>query len=127
MVRIAPNELSFAGAKAFKDIYNQTGEATFVKSTFYKTSNFEASDIIGESDVQVHANMRRLWARGFSAQALQQHEDLEQRYVDLAIKQMGQHGQGPAGIDIVSWFNFMTFDIIGELVFGESFGATASG
>lgn len=28
---------------------------------------------------------------------------------------------------MVGWFNFMTFDIIGELVFGESFGSTERG
>jgi cytochrome P450 len=127
VVRIMPNELSFASAASNKDIYGQTGAATFVKSTFYKTSNFDASDIIGESDVTVHANMRRIWAHGFSQQALQKHEELEQKYVDLFINQIGKYGDSGKGIDLTEWFNFLTFDIIGELVFGEGFGATKTG
>lgn len=30
-------------------------------------------------------------------------------------------------VDIVRWFNFATFDIIGDLTFGESFGCLESG
>jgi len=127
VVRIAPHELSFASAAAYKDIYNQTGDKTFVKSKFYKTSNFQSSDIIGESDVQVHAQMRKLWAHGFSARALQEHEELVQQHVNLLVDHIGKYGQALQGINIVDWFNYMTFDIIGELVFGESFGAVAKG
>ena len=71
--------------------------------------------------------MRRLWAHGFSARALQEHEQLEQRYVDLFIRQIEKYGLNPKGIDVCNWFNYMTFDIIGELVFGESFGALENG
>ncbi|GAT24546.1 cytochrome P450 monooxygenase [Aspergillus luchuensis] len=127
VVRIAPNELSFATASAWKDIYNTTGSGTFIKSTFYKVANFEASDIIGESDINEHARMRRLWAFGFSAKALIAHEELEQRYVDLLINQIQKFGSSPQGMNVVDWFNYLTFDIIGELVFGESFGATEKG
>jgi len=125
VVRITPNELSFSSVNAYRDIYTPTGDQTFVKSRFYKISNFNASDIIGESDVVAHANMRRLWAHGFSARALQSHEEMEQRYVDLFISQVRKYGN--KGINVVDWFNYMTFDIIGELVFGESFGALAKG
>ena len=127
MVRIAPSELSFASANSYKDIYAQTGDKTFVKSKFYKISNFTASDIIGESDVVVHSHMRKLWAHGFSARALLSHEELEQRYVNLFIDQVRRHGSAKGGMNVVDWFNYMTFDIIGELVFGESFGALAKG
>ena len=127
VVRISPNELSFASVDSYRDIYTPTGEATFIKSQFYKVSNFTSSDIIGEADVAVHASMRKLWAYGFSAKALLSHEELEQRYVDLFIRQIRARGTGREGMNVVAWFNYMTFDIIGELVFGESFGALASG
>ena len=127
VVRLSPSELSFASAAAYRDIYNQTGDATFVKSKFYKVSNFTASDIIGESDVTIHANMRKLWAHGFSAKALISHEELEQRYTDLFIRQLRAHENAERGVNVVDWFNYMTFDIIGELVFGESFGALENG
>lgn len=127
VIRISPNELSFASADAYKEIYAQTGDKTFIKSKFYKISNFTASDIIGESDVTVHSHMRKLWAHGFSARALLSHEELEQRYVNLFIEQVRRNGNSRGGINVVDWFNYMTFDIIGELVFGESFGALENG
>ena len=75
-------------------------------------------------DVSVHAYIRKLWAHGFSARALISHEELEQRYVSLFIEQIRRHGVASKdGMNMVEWFNFLTFDIIGELVFGEGFGA----
>ena len=41
------------------------------------------------------------------------------------IDQIGKLGGD--GIDLNMWFNLMTFDVIGELMFGESFGGAASG
>ena len=35
--------------------------------------------------------------------------------------------QGRAWLDILPWFNYVAFDIIGDLVFGEPFGMIASG
>ena len=47
--------------------------------------------------------------------------------VDLFIEQIGVHASGKEGADMVMWFNLTTFDIIGSLAFGESFGGLKSG
>lgn len=44
------------------------------------------------------------------------------RYVDLLMEKLKMKSkEGP--IDILAWYNCTTFDIIGDLTFGESFQA----
>ena len=44
----------------------------------------------------------------------------------MLITQLDKHCTKQPG-DMKDWYNFCTFDIIGELAFGEPFGSTASG
>ena len=44
----------------------------------------------------------------------------------MLITQLDKHCTEQPG-DMKDWYNFCTFDIIGELAFGEPFGSTASG
>lgn len=41
------------------------------------------------------------------------------RYFDLLIQRLHENADKP--VDLVKWYNFTTFDIIGDLTFGESF------
>ena len=34
-----------------------------------------------------------------------------QKYVDLLIEQIGKHGTGKDGLEIVRWYNYCTFDV----------------
>jgi hypothetical protein len=45
-------------------------------------------------------------------------------YVDLLVvklRELGGDGRGEAKVDIKSWMNYTTFDIMGDLMFGEPF------
>lgn len=128
MVRIAPNELSIATPQAAKDIYGVTakGAATFVKGSFYKPPTGEPS-IVTHSDPKKHLETRRLLSYAFSAKALKFQTDLIIQYTDLFVKQLERMGSGPTGVPIDEWFNWLTFDIVGDLVFGESFDAVSEG
>jgi cytochrome P450 len=70
--------------------------------------------------------MRKLFSNGFSAQALAAQEDYVHRFVDIMIRQLHKNSL-KTSTDIVSWYNYVTFDIIGELAFGEAFGSLESG
>lgn len=49
-------------------------------------------------------------------------------YVDLLIKQIQTHATDkPEGEEMVKWYNYITFDIIGDLAFGDPFGSLKSG
>ncbi|KAK4934858.1 hypothetical protein LTR10_023977 [Elasticomyces elasticus] len=65
--------------------------------------------------------MRRLIAYAFSEKALKEQEDLLQKFIDKLISRLGDKcSEGPQ--DIVTWFNWTTFDVTGDLAFGEPFG-----
>lgn len=68
-----------------------------------------------------HRRYRRLLAFSFSDKGLRQQRSLIERSVNLLITRLHENcGQGP--LDLTLWFNWATFDIIGDLAFGNSFG-----
>lgn len=76
-----------------------------------------------------HARMRKLLSHAFSDAALRQQESLLTPYFELLVSRLKDQIDGPnAGkVDIKNWYNFLTFDIIGDMSFGESFHALESG
>jgi hypothetical protein len=70
--------------------------------------------------------MRKSLSHGFSSSSLADQEDLVQAFVDLLIRQIEKHCCDKPG-DMVKWYNYTTFDTIGELAFGEPFGCLKSG
>lgn len=70
-----------------------------------------------------HRRYRRILSNGFSAKAMQDQQPMMMKYVDLLLQRLHEHcDNGKKALDLVSWYNFTTFDIIGDLAFGESFG-----
>ncbi|CBF83049.1 protein CYP567E1 [Aspergillus nidulans FGSC A4] len=130
VVRVAPNELSFNTAQSWKDIYApRKGRATFIKSDFYDGGNFadQASSIVSERDPARHSAMRKFLSAAFSDRSLREQEGLVTRVIDDFIDQVGQRGNSKDGVDMTMWTNLLTFDIIGELAFGESFHGLETG
>ncbi|KKY25486.1 putative toxin biosynthesis cytochrome p450 [Phaeomoniella chlamydospora] len=124
-VRIGPNEVAFFTAQSFKDIYaHRPGHKSFVpdRATHQPPPN-GVDHIVCAVDDTVHARHRRLLSWAFTEKALKEQEPLIQEYIDLLISRLREQIQSPANgkVDIKSWFNFVTFDIMGDLVFGESF------
>lgn len=127
VVRVAPNQLSFCSASSWKDIYGHVPKRKpFLKGTFYEPMPGEVCNLVSVSDPVFHSAMRRTLSHGFSVAALSSQEDLVQHYIDLLIEQIGNKANGEI-VDMVKWFNFLTFDIIGKLAFGDAFGTLESG
>jgi cytochrome P450 len=71
--------------------------------------------------------MRGLMEKAFTKRSLEAHEPIVQSYISLFISKLSEQaekseGQEGAMVDMVDWLNFLTFDIIGDLGFGESIG-----
>lgn len=64
---------------------------------------------------------RRNLNPGFSEKAVRAQESIIMGYVDLLMKRLHENCHDP--VDMVKWLNATTFDIIGDLTFGESFGS----
>jgi cytochrome P450 len=76
-----------------------------------------------------HARMRKLLSHAFSDAALRQQESIMTEYFDLLVQRLKEKVDvSDAGeVDLTQWYNFLTFDIIGDMCFGESFEALESG
>ncbi|PUU73918.1 cytochrome P450 [Tuber borchii] len=121
VVRIGPNQLSFSSASSWQDIYGHSyRRKLFPKSTFY---SYGARHLGNELDPQRHSEMKRKLSHGFSVKALSEQEDIVHNYLDKFIRQINVYAAGPKGDEMVKWYNFFTFDLIGDLAFGEPFGS----
>ncbi|KAL9122895.1 MAG: hypothetical protein Q9187_000546 [Circinaria calcarea] len=128
-VRIAPTSLLFNTAQAWKDIYgHRPGKGQLPKDRDFYFAQKEGPSIFISNDAD-HSRMRRLLSHSFSERALQEQAPLINKYLDLLISQLRQRVEGCAAgkVDIVMWYNCTTFDIIGDLAFGQPFGSLEKG
>ncbi|KAK3690287.1 cytochrome P450 monooxygenase-like protein [Podospora appendiculata] len=125
IVRIAPNDLSFITPQAFKDIYGHPvkGRKLFLKpEIFWKT--LSVPGILFIMDPKEATEKRDLLSPGFSPKALRTQESVIQNYTDQLVETITRLSvKENKTIDISDAFNWVTFDILGELAFGESFEA----
>ncbi|KAL9072095.1 MAG: hypothetical protein Q9157_005221 [Trypethelium eluteriae] len=126
--RVSPNELSFASASSWKAIYGYPppGQAQLVKGEFYDIygSGFKTGCIGSERDPAQHARKKKDLTAAFSAKALLQQEPIVQGVVDEFVKKLGPLSAKSKirGVNLVEWMEMVTFDVLGEMAFGESFG-----
>lgn len=131
VVRTAPNELSFNSAQSWKDIYGfRQGHKPFIKSDFYDGGSFAGRgvhSIVSERDVDAHGQMRKYLSHAFSDRSLSEQEEMIARTITKFVDLAGERGQHKGGWDIGKAYEMMTFDIIGDLAFGEPFGGLEEG
>lgn len=123
MIRVAPDELSYTNPHAWADIYgHRAGKSELTKDpTFYSSISSGAGSIIN-SERSRHGHLRKQASHGFSERALRSQEHVIKKYADLFIQRLGESADSKnPTLDIVDWFNFFTFDVMGDLVFGQSF------
>ncbi|CAG8109311.1 unnamed protein product [Penicillium salamii] len=127
VVRIAPDELSFTDGDAWKPIYGtRIGHGQKSKDDRFYVPRAGAADIILSNDAD-HSRFRRLLSHAFSDSSLRGQESIISSYVDLLIKRLHENvNTGNNVLNMVAWYNFTTFDIIGDLAFGESFDCLKS-
>lgn len=121
IIRVGINELSFINAQAWNDIYGQrTAYGQMEKIGGSSSEAFATKNIIN-ADQKTHARQRRVLAYAFSDKALGEQEYIVKQYVDLLMKRLGEKAASDSVIDVTAWFSYTTFDILGDLAFGESF------
>lgn len=121
VVRLHPDELSFIGSSAWADIY--TARPQLPKPTFGVLETPNGIPSIGTiPDAETHGRHKKIISHAFSDRALLSQEYILQKYTDLLIDRLrNQPNLHDGTLDICSWYNFTTFDVLGDLCFGESF------
>lgn len=117
VVRYGRNHVSFITVEGWKEIYGH-GHRQLPK-VLNSASN--PHDIINAND-EDHTRHRRALAHAFSAKGLQAQEPILNNYVDKLIERLKGVAKSRSPVDMVKWYNLCTFDIIGDLAFGEPFG-----
>ncbi|CAE6539806.1 unnamed protein product, partial [Rhizoctonia solani] len=136
LVRIAPNHVSVADPKALVVIYAH-GNGT-LKTEFYDAFVSIRPGLFNTRDRAVHTRKRKLVSHIFSQQNVLLFEPHIHRHVRAFCAQWDMRcarataGELPEARDGRSWFdvlphfNFLAFDIIGDLAFGTPFGMIAA-
>ncbi|KAK0703642.1 cytochrome P450 [Lasiosphaeria miniovina] len=117
VVRLAPDELSFAGRDAVKAIYG--AGATVVKSPAYNL--FGKRGMFQMQDPREHRERQRRIAHIFSAASLQQTEPLVQAVVGRTVATLAASVGAP--VDALHWCRMMALDVAGAVLMGKEFGA----
>ena len=115
-VRVGPSDLSITHPMAVSAVYGLGSKCT--KAAWYDLTR----PMMSLQTLRVkalHDQRRRLWSPAFSDKALRGYEERIQKYQNILISQIETyHGQS---INVSKWFNFYSFDIMGDLAFGTSF------
>ncbi|MCJ1392865.1 hypothetical protein MMC18_005737 [Xylographa bjoerkii] len=129
VVRVTPTGLSFISPEAWLDIYaRKPGQLVFRKDEFRYTKDLciNGAQEILTADEKDHPRLRRVLAHAFSDKEIREQEPLVRKHVDVLMRQLSENSVTGA-VDMSKWLNWATFDIIGDLAFGEPFGCLETG
>ena len=121
-VRIGSSDLSITHPTAINVIYGPNSKCT--KSAWYDINRPR----ISLQTIRVkalHHERRREWSGAFSDKSLRGYEERIWKYTSKLIVQIEAFDGQP--INVSKWFNLYTFDIMGDLAFGESFQMLEAG
>ncbi|VUC29346.1 unnamed protein product [Clonostachys rosea] len=127
VVRISPNEVSVIGENVWDELVGhrklgapENGKDPHIFAlTKHSVLNANRDD---------HARLRRTLSHGFSALMIEAQEPIISSYVDLLLQRLKENSDnGKNVLELTSWYNWTTFDIIGDLAFGESFKCLQDG
>lgn len=131
VIRVSPFELSFNSAQAWEDIYGfkKAPHKNFHKDPIHVGSvdPLPGASTLTMSDDDNHARQRRALSHSFSTLALVEQEDIINGYITTLMQNLDRMCTDNEDFNLVNWLNFTTFDIIGDLAFGEPFGCLAKG
>ncbi|KAJ5937585.1 Benzoate 4-monooxygenase [Penicillium verhagenii] len=132
LVRIAPKHVSVADDEAVTAIYGHGNG--FLKADFYDAFVSIRRGLFNTRDRHEHTRKRKTVSHTFSAKSIGQFEQYIHGNIELFVKQWNKLSDleanpktGYASLDALNWFNYLAFDIIGDLAFGAPFGMLEKG
>jgi len=117
IVRRTPNQLTFDDPKLLPIVYNRFADKGPAYDIFASTMG-----MLGIKKHRDHAARRKMIAAPFSNTAVQNMRPLIEHRVDEWIAALGEFADSGEDFDASHWGEFLTYDIISELAFGEPLG-----
>ncbi|KAL4957948.1 cytochrome P450 monooxygenase [Aspergillus filifer] len=123
-VRLGPRELSIIDPEAVVALYGPQAQVS--KGPWYGVLAPRVS-LQGERDKKVHAKRRKAWDMGFSSKALRNYEERVSKYTSQLVAAIERAVTAGVSIDMSKWANYYSFDVMGDMAFGKSFGMLLNG
>ena len=124
VVRTAPVELSYIKLEALKTIYrnHQPAEGFRKNQAFFQPAKNGVHSIL-TNEGGAHSRVRRTLSPAFSDKALSEQRGILQHFTGLLIHQLREKvtSSNTQPINLFEWYIWTTFDLIGEMSFGEPF------
>lgn len=121
IVRIAPDEIATTSSGAWKDIY--VPKPLMPKDPFSQTPPMNGAESLFTAAGETHHRIRKNFINAFSDRALKDQSPIIDSYANLLItrlrREIGKNRDGE--VDMAKYYGYATLDIIGDLMFGESF------
>lgn len=143
-VRIQPNHVSIADDAAIPLVYghgngflkryvdrsssHETATDHRSYSSFYDAFVSIHRGLFNVRDRAAHSRKRKIVSHTFSTKSIGQFEQYMHHNLENFVKQWDRFSKettekdGYAKLDALNWFNYVAFDIIGDLAFGRPFG-----
>ncbi|KAL2839204.1 cytochrome P450 [Aspergillus pseudoustus] len=123
-LRIGPSDISVIHPKAPEIVYGPKSRC--FKGIAYDMSHPEVSLQLMRDPVQHHAR-RRVWSSAFSDRLLRGYEQRIRGYREKLVTRLKEMSATGEPVNIRKWFNLYSFDVMGDLSFGEGFGSLERG
>jgi len=127
IVRTGPNQLSLNG-NFWPEVFGlaRSGKPEFSHWDDFYQHGDKSNQSLFPADKENHRRQRRVIAHAFSDAAVKEQETLVKKYVDMLFDHLRSDAVQGQPTDMLKWYNFTTFDIIGDLVFGEPFNCLSN-
>ncbi|KAF1978048.1 cytochrome P450 [Bimuria novae-zelandiae CBS 107.79] len=131
VVRIGPNDVSFASPEALKAIY--TARPSFPKGYSYKPTSplhdgKRLFNLFSVQDVHYHAKLKRAIGSLYTKSVVLELEPRIDDTIKLFMKCLAKRtANGPTELDIYLWLHLFAFDSLGDLNLSERFGFLEKG
>ncbi|KAI5919309.1 cytochrome P450 monooxygenase-like protein [Camillea tinctor] len=122
-VRVGPNLLSVADPDMIGVMFDR--DTKFEKADWYDIG-YPWTSLTQIRDKSLHDDRRRHgWDAAFTAKALRNYDARIVKYADQLVAQMCR--RSGEVVDAARWFEWYSFDIMGDLAFGRAFNAVQMG
>jgi hypothetical protein len=123
-VRTGPSELSIIDPDAILAVLGSSSKCT--RAAWYGMAHPIRAIFHTRSKVE-HEKRRQVWAPGLSTKALRAYQPRMESNIASLVQQIDRYSAECGTVNVSRWFNYLSFDVMGDVGFGKNFGMLDKG